>query len=289
MPHVSVILPIYNGEAYLHNAIESILQQTYKDFEFIIINDGSTDGSENIIASYADPRIIYSKQSNIGLTLTLNHLIAQASGTLLARMDQDDWSHPERLEIQTKFMQHHRKVKMCGSWIHAINESGQFLYEHKYPVTNHAIHEEMLLSNPFAHGSVMIRNGDDVLYRTEYDDAEDMDHWARQCMHHSVANLPKTLYHWRVNPRGISHSRISKQRSAAQRVLEYYREWYFSHTSDKLPPIAEILEERQCTGVKHLWKRKNELRKLFRNARRHDLVKREWLYVWHTLQPTFKF
>src|SRR5688572_2119038 len=106
MPKVSVILPVYNGEKYLREAIESILCQTYEDFEFIIINDGSTDKSEEIILSYKDGRIVYSKNEfNKGLIYSLNKSIELASGELIARMDADDIAFPDRLQKQVDYFE----------------------------------------------------------------------------------------------------------------------------------------------------------------------------------------
>ncbi|MEK7632006.1 MAG: glycosyltransferase family A protein [Patescibacteria group bacterium] len=283
MPKVSVLLPVYNGADYLQYAIESILAQTFLDYEFIIVNDGSTDTSEEIIQHYSDARIRYLTQQNVGLTLTLNRLIREARGELLARMDQDDWSHPERLQTQVQFMNRNPHVKMCGTWIQAMNTKNQPMYTFHYPVTNHAIHEELLLSNPFAHGSVVIRKTDNIFYRPEYDNAEDIDNWARQCMQHEVANIPKTLYHWRINPKGITHSRVQQQQEAALRVLKNYRAWYLASPFVNPVTLDEIRTERKLTGRRILWKRKIALQKLFRQLNRKDLVQREWRYLWHML------
>src|SRR5687767_7542953 len=97
-PLISVLLPVYNAEKYLRESIDSILKQTYSNFEFLILNDGSTDGSEEIIKSYSDPRIRYSKHENCGLAATLNKGIEQAKGEIIARQDQDDISLPERFQ-----------------------------------------------------------------------------------------------------------------------------------------------------------------------------------------------
>lgn len=283
MPRVSVIIPVYNGARYLRYALESILEQTYRDFEIVVINDGSTDESESVVRSYNDPRINLHTQQNIGLTRTLNRLIELANGAYLARMDQDDWSHPERLQIQVEFLQNHTEVKMCGSWIQAIDVKNNLVYSHKYPVTNHAIHEEMLLSNPFAHGSIMVRKGPDVYYRTEYDDAEDMDHWARLCETHVVANLPHFLYHWRVNPEGMTHTRLQTQQSTSQRILERYRSYYLSHFAQRKVSRDEIIIERQAAGTSSILKRKLRLFMLFRRLNRPELAKRQLHELFQTL------
>lgn len=115
-PAISVLMPVYNSEKYLNEAIESILNQTFVDFEFIIINDASNDNSENIIESYQDSRIKYFKnEKNLGVAKTLNKGLKLAQGKYIARMDSDDISLPERLYKQFKFMEVYNDIDVCGS------------------------------------------------------------------------------------------------------------------------------------------------------------------------------
>ena len=117
-PKVTVLMPVYNGEKYLKEAITSILLQTFDDFEFLIINDGSSDASVDIIQSFRDPRIrLVHNDTNIGLIATLNKGLKLAHGKYVARMDQDDISLPRRLEKQTYFMDNNPDVGVCGTWI----------------------------------------------------------------------------------------------------------------------------------------------------------------------------
>ena len=116
-------MPVYNGERYLREAIDSILNQTFKDFEFLIINDGSTDLSVEIIESYADKRISLAHNGqNLGLITTLNRGFDLACGEYIARMDCDDISLPDRLEKQVVFMDNHPEIGICGSWVSAISD-----------------------------------------------------------------------------------------------------------------------------------------------------------------------
>jgi glycosyltransferase involved in cell wall biosynthesis len=104
-PTVSIIMPVYNAGVYLTTAVESILHQTYSNFELLIINDGSTDDSETVVRSFTDPRIRSFHQNNIGLTATLNNAIQLCRGKYIARMDQDDISEPHRIERQVHFLE----------------------------------------------------------------------------------------------------------------------------------------------------------------------------------------
>src|SRR6185369_12980087 len=114
-PLISVVLPVYNGEEYLRESIDSILKQSYSNFEFLILNDGSSDRSEEIIQSYSDPRIKYHKHANCGLAATLNKGIELAKGEYIARQDQDDISLPTRLEKQITFLENHSEYAMVGT------------------------------------------------------------------------------------------------------------------------------------------------------------------------------
>ena len=125
-PKITVLMPVYNGEKYLKESIESILKQTFRDFEFLIINDTSTDESEKIIRSFKDSRIkLIKNEKNIGLTKSLNKGLDLAKGEYMARMDADDISLPKRLEIQVAFMDKNPKIGVIGAWAKVIGESNK--------------------------------------------------------------------------------------------------------------------------------------------------------------------
>jgi len=135
-PQVSVIMPAYNAEKYIGEAIESILNQTYKDFELIIVNDASTDSTGSIIKTYAekDERIVVlENEQNLNIAGSLNRAISAAKGEFLARMDADDIALPERLEIQSKAMQENPKVAVVGNDINLIDENGSVIGYRHYP------------------------------------------------------------------------------------------------------------------------------------------------------------
>ena len=119
-PKISVVMAVYNGEKYLREAIDSILNQTFKDFEFIIVNDGSTDRTREILESFIDPRIVLIHQEHMGLTKSLNRGIALAKGKYIARQDADDISMAERLEKQFNFLESHENVALLGTAGHII-------------------------------------------------------------------------------------------------------------------------------------------------------------------------
>ena len=199
-PDVSVIMSVYNGEAFLREAIESILNQTLNNFEFIIIDDGSTDRSISIIESFNDCRIIILKQDNMGLSYALNKGIKYSRAKYIARMDADDISLPERLEMQYKFLETNANVGLIGTWIYTININGEILKQKKEPITNSEISKKMLIYNCFNHGSVMFRKSIYELtsgYSIEYPEnppCEDYALWLKMLNFSNGFNLPKYLY-----------------------------------------------------------------------------------------------
>jgi len=199
-PTISVVMPVYNGEKYLNEAIDSILHQTYTDFEFIILNDGSTDKTEEIILSYDDPRIVYVKnEENLQIVKTLNKGIALAKGKYIARMDADDISLPERFEKQIAFMEENPDIDVCGTWVETIGPPYEYW---RYPVDNEQIKAALVFNSALAHPTVMFRNTvfEHTLYEETYNKAEDYALWVKLSKEHRLHNLPLFLFQYRLHP-----------------------------------------------------------------------------------------
>jgi len=131
VPHVTVVMSVHNSERYLAEAIDSFLRQTFADFEFLIINDGSTDGSRPILAQYTDTRIrIIDNDRNLGLSAALNRGCAAARGRYIVRMDADDVALPDRLEKQFAFMERAPDIDMCGSWYEMFGDKSRVVKTH---------------------------------------------------------------------------------------------------------------------------------------------------------------
>lgn len=206
-PLISVILPVYNGEKFLKAAIDSVLQQTYTNFEFIIINDGSKDNSEKICTSYTDSRIRYYSFDNSGLAKTLNKGIELAQGDFIARQDQDDISLPQRLELQMKFMEKNPDVILLGTSGIIINEIDAKIGEHKHPTSSSVLAFDLMFDNPFIHSSVIFRKkhkGFSFFYPESPDVFEDYGMWSEMSFHGKIANLEDSLIHYRHHPGGMS-------------------------------------------------------------------------------------
>lgn len=203
---VTVLMPVYNGRQYLREAIESILTQSYRNFEFIIINDGSTDDSEEIILSYTDNRIKYIKnEKNIKLIATLNNGLAMAAGKYIARMDADDISLPQRLERQVAFMESNPEMTLAGTWFESIGDIARVV---KYESDINLIRFKMLYQTQFCHPSVIVRRSIidqiPVLFDPAYIHAEDYELFSRIAYTYQVGNLPEVLLRYRVHQSNVS-------------------------------------------------------------------------------------
>jgi glycosyltransferase involved in cell wall biosynthesis len=213
IPPVSVLMSVYNGEQFLAEAVESILHQTYRDFEFIIVNDGSTDGTSSILEAYHDERIVLLQQQHAGLTKALNAGLSMARGAYIARMDADDISLPERLERQIAFLQDNPAVGLISSHFYIIDREGKHISLCRPPAENEALQNALLTANQFCHGAAVFRS--DCLkaagtYREFFTFAQDFDLWLRIAEKYQCGNLSFPLYKWREDSRSLSLSSMKQ-------------------------------------------------------------------------------
>jgi glycosyltransferase involved in cell wall biosynthesis len=224
LPKVSVVMSVYNGERYLSEAIESILTQTFSDFEFIIIDDGSTDGTPAILNSYDDVRIVLVRnEQNIGLTRSLNKGIRMARGGYLARQDADDVALPERLAAQVSFLDENPGVGVAGTWVAYIDDNGQPFKVIRGPASPTLVGWFLLFGSCLMHPSVMMRRScleGDAVYRPEIPSAQDYDLWVRLSAKAQLANLPKILQQMRVHEQRISAQHNEQQERIARGIMQ---------------------------------------------------------------------
>jgi hypothetical protein len=211
IPAVSVVLPVYNCPQYVGEAIQSILDQSFADFELILIDDGSTDETPSVLQRYADARIRLFTQKNQGLAATLNRGIGLAQGHFIARQDQDDVSLPERLARQVAFLDSHPKCGLVGTWAEIWRERNRTQRVHRHPCDDATLKFELLFNNPFVHSSVMIRKA--ALDRVggycedkNRQPPEDYELWSRIAREYQVANLPEVLHVYRETGGSMSRS-----------------------------------------------------------------------------------
>ncbi|MFK7840345.1 MAG: glycosyltransferase [Bdellovibrionales bacterium] len=242
MPAISVLMSVYNGERFLDKAIDSILKQTFKDFEFIIINDGSTDKSSKMLQTYAkqDPRIILIEQENKGLIAALNKGIDCAKTPLIARMDADDIALPERLALQKTYLDENLEVIALGGAIEIIDENDSVFEKVEYPIS--ADIEDYIFNrgSPLAHPAVMMRTQKVKElggYRYAYKHAEDYDLWLRMHKIGTIDNIKQTILKYREHT-----NKISVQNARAQAVTSVVAR--YAAKADKDPTTnLEIISE----------------------------------------------
>ena len=224
-PAVSVILPTHNAINYLRLSIDSILCQTYRDFELIVVDDGSGDGTSVVLSSYVDPRIVrlvHAKSS--GIVSALNGALAIAKGTYIARMDADDIALPDRLQKQVRYLDTHPDIAIVGSWIRGFG-SVRRPYIHHYPLSNVEIQVTQYFENPFAHPSVMIRRTmlaqlEQASYSAKFPLAEDWELWGRLFKVGAAANIPMPLINYRIHSANLSKRYTGTQKASIKRLLE---------------------------------------------------------------------
>ena len=221
-PYISVLMTVYNGERYLRDAIESILNQTFRDYEFIIVDDGSTDGSPAILAEYAalDPRIVLvHNEENMGHSISANRGLKLARGEYVARMDADDISLRDRFARQVAFMDAHPQIGVCGTWSQYFGAINQIW---RAPQDDAEIKCYLFFDSPVANPTSMIRRriivDHGLAYRSEYIAAEDYAFWADAAQFTSFANLPEVLLRYRTHATQSTSTRRAAMTAGADKV-----------------------------------------------------------------------
>lgn len=243
-PTISVVLPVHNGAKYISEALDSILCQTYSDFEFIIIDDGSMDDTYEILKRYQamDNRINIISRKNKGLIETLNEGVDLARGKWLARMDSDDIALPHRFERQLKMLES-MGADICGSWVQRFGTSDKRIV--RLRKTNDAIKAEMLFCSPFAHPSVMMRTSliKHLRYDTVWESAEDYDLWERAIENgYVMTNVQEVLLLYRVHNEQISIKSAEFQKQQGQEIRRRYWNFIFNKMQIDQSNVDETLK-----------------------------------------------
>ena len=225
IPRVSILMPVFNTAPFLKEAVDSILCQTFSNFEFIILNDASPDNTEEILDSYSDPRIVrYTSECNIGLANILNIGINMARGEFIARMDSDDISLPTRLQTEVDYLDSHPKIDLvsCGMQQFGLADKTMSYKESFWLVCFNAF-----FFSPILHASSMWRKQrfEDYLlrYRQERVPAEDYDLWARAlCLGLKLINIPEVLYKYRIHGNQATADQAQCHKTDKAIRVEYY-------------------------------------------------------------------
>jgi hypothetical protein len=242
----SVVMSVFNGERFLPEAVESILNQSFRDFEFIVINDGSTDSSGLILDSYQkkDSRLRVYHQKNMGLIESLNRGCSLAQGRYIARMDADDVAVRDRLLWQIDFMEKHPAVGVVGGAVEVISREGKPLATYRNPTGDAEIKAALLHGSPFWHPTVLVRKEVFISvagYRKAVVEAEDYDLWLRIADRFQLANLDVVLLRYRLHPHQVSvlHRRQQILSSLAARAAALLRK---NGNPDPLDSVENITQ-----------------------------------------------
>lgn len=250
---ISVLMSVHNGGDYLAQALDSVLTQDFPDFEFIVIDDASNDGTARILAEYSvqDPRMrpLYN-QENHGLARSLNLGLEHASGRYIARMDADDVSLPSRLEKQYSYMENHPEVGALGTAVELIDSIGQVTGRRAYPQDPIVIRWRLAFENPLCHPTVMARREllKDIPYDPNLTTAQDYDLWCRLSLRSRFANLPEPLLRLRKHDTALTHQKGMEQRLNSLGISRNYLEALIRKPVAGL--IPEYLWNRQSVSLK---------------------------------------
>ena len=275
-PAVSVVIPAFNAERYLQQAVESVLAQSFKNFECIVVDDGSTDRTQRILAelSQRDARVRPLRIEHSGIVAALNAGLKEARGALVARMDADDLCLSQRFEKQVEYLRDHPECLALGTRVMLVDPYGSPLWEIDIHTAHEEIEAELLRANGWAifHPSVMMRR-DPVLdiggYRQEYQWSEDIDLFLRIAEVGRLANLPGTHLHYRQHLSSVNRLRTEEQVRTNERLLaEAFRRRGMTLPADllvQLPPLLNRYDQY------HAWGRRALINRNYRAARHHAL------------------
>jgi len=220
-PQVSVVTSVCNGEAYLEECVDSVLNQTFQGFEYIILNNGSTDGTARILQQYTDPRLRIIHQENLGIPRSLNKGIGLSSSDLITHLDADDYLMPQMLEKQVTFMENHPDIVLCGSrWLELVGEklSKQIV---AFVETDQDIRKSMSLFNPFSHSAIIFRKKTFITaggYSERFKYSQDYELWLRMLAFGKTLILKEELAVVRMSEQSESHKNARKQKLEALQV-----------------------------------------------------------------------
>jgi glycosyltransferase involved in cell wall biosynthesis len=242
---VTVLMPAYNAEKFIRNAIMSIQNQSFSDWQLLIINDGSTDGTPQICNELAllDKRITLMNQENLGITATLNKGLTLISTELVARHDADDFSHKDRLKKQVRFLDQNPNISLVGTCFREIFDDGTHLDAH-LETTDYYIKKTLHFRNAFGHGSVCFRTKDfqsinGYSVDTKFNYIEDYEAWLKMASKYQVANLPDVLYTYRSHSENISTKKKPAQEKNAEYLLSLIKKGEYK-LEPKQTPIASL-------------------------------------------------
>jgi glycosyltransferase involved in cell wall biosynthesis len=224
-PLITVLLPVRNAMPFLPETMASLRNQTFRNFEIIALDDGSTDDTSSYLAGIDDPRLRIVRLEKTGLARALNHGIELARSPIIARLDGDDVAHPDRFQLQYDYLSQHQECILVGCQCHHVDAEGKEVEVGAYPLTDTAIRWEALFRSPVLHPGSMFRREvvrEAGAYRPEFIVAQDYDLWTRLLSHGVVANLPQFLLRYRVHAKSVGTLQKHRQIATGSRIAGAY-------------------------------------------------------------------
>ncbi|SVC63205.1 uncharacterized protein METZ01_LOCUS316059, partial [marine metagenome] len=222
-PRISILMPVFNEEKYIFESVNGILQQSYKKFELIIINDASSDNTLSILSDFNDKRIrIFSNLDHLGITKSLNIGLEKCRGNFIARMDADDICTTDRLALQYNYLIENPNIDVVGCNAVSISENGELTERARLPSKDKKIKWQLLFSTPILHPTVMIRSKVFIqfgVYNSVLSVAQDFDLWCRISSHVHFHNLPQVLYKLRIHSNSGSNIHKEAQEQNREKIL----------------------------------------------------------------------
>lgn len=292
-PLLSIIIPTYNSEQFLSQTIQSILNQTYKNFELIIINDGSTDSSKSIIESFNDTRIkYYENKKNKGIVFTRNYGLQLAKGEYIGMVDSDDIVYPEKFEEQITFLEKNKDFGMVGSWVKFIDVEGKRLSgSWKLNAPPEMIPSIMLFNNYFVQSAVLSRRESisRFTFKVDFPTAQDYLMWVEVTQNYKTWNLPKYMLDYRVHKGGITEKHKEVRSEKEKEIFRMQLKRLEIDATDKELELHSLIkDDRPITQINTLksieeWLlkiiSKNKTLKVYDHRMLTKVVYNRWLKV----------
>ena len=293
MPKVSVVMPVYNRQKYIKSSVESILNQTFTDFEFIIVNDGSTDKTLEILKSYTDKRIkIIENEKNSGIVFSRNRGLNNATGQYIAMMDSDDIAYSNKLMKQVDFLDKNKEYGMVGTWVKFIDENSKYTGgKWKLPAKPDLIPPIMLFRNYFVQSTILVRREaiPEWKYSPEFEIVEDSKMWFEVSLNYKVLNLQEYLLDYRVHSDNITNTGHSKQMANSRKLYKLiFKNLDINITEKELDLHILIKNSNKISNIEELKNIENWLIKiinqnkkiqLYNEKKLRKIIRNRWLKV----------
>jgi glycosyltransferase involved in cell wall biosynthesis len=268
---LTVLMPAFNAERYIAAAVESVLAQTFTDFELVIVDDGSTDGTGAVIRHFMDPRIVLIHQEHGGIAAALNKGLQASQAPLVARFDADDVCYPDRLEKQVRFMEQHPDFILAGSMVDYTDMDGRYVFTHRpLAMTHESIRALPLRTCPFIHSSVIYRKdyvNEQGAYNPMAHGFEDHFLWRSLINQGKVCNLPEVLMMVRFSPGSVTMDETC--RSAAYLSIKYEALRHGTLSPEQGQRLQDLIRDEEVSGA--------------RKGAYHVLLAKK--YLWNNAQP----